>query len=145
MILMLLQKPCRFVCPAISSVAKQVFSTWGGAAWKNLTWEIFTGGLPRKKSHVRNFHGRPSQKKISREIFFALGPPWFWRPRSVIFHRLSICPLYIIQVSHLLYLFVVQEFWSCGSSDVSPFSTLFRWLLLKCHRNRTIVWTPELL
>ena len=44
-----------------------------------------------------------------------------------------------IQVSHLLYLFVVQEFWSCGSSDVSPFSTLFRWLLLKCHRSRTIV------
>jgi hypothetical protein len=27
------------------------------------------GRLPVKKSHVRFFHGRPPQKKISREIF----------------------------------------------------------------------------
>jgi hypothetical protein len=40
------------------------------------------GRPPRKKSHVRNFHGKASQKKISREIFFwGIAPLVFLLPR----------------------------------------------------------------
>jgi hypothetical protein len=37
--------------------------------FKKLTREIFLRRLPIKKSHVRNFSGRPSREKISREKF----------------------------------------------------------------------------
>ena len=42
---------------------------YGASAWKNLTWEIFLGSPPVKKSHVRNFSGRPSREKISLTFF----------------------------------------------------------------------------
>jgi len=40
--------------------------SWEASAWKFLTWDFFTGGLPRKKSHVRNFSAEPSLLRAAR-------------------------------------------------------------------------------
>ena len=65
------------------------------SALKFLTRDFFTGGLRRKISHVRFFHGRPSQKNFSREIFsweasaekFSHARFFYGRPPQKIFSR----------------------------------------------------------
>jgi hypothetical protein len=49
-------------------ISREIFSREASAE-NFLTRDFFTGGLPRKISHVRFFHGKPPQKIFSREIF----------------------------------------------------------------------------